>query len=92
MELENGQVIDAIKQVMVHCDTLMANYEMVSLRGALYTLGYNEAEANQIIRYVASKGFHYCVDPMIGEVGSKPSYNVCHWGPDQLKSRLQFIS
>ena len=103
--MTEDQVTEAIKQVKVQCDLLMATYEPVSMRGALYSLGYSEDDADTVIRYVADHGFDYCLDPMIaathydpnnsqaidGMVTDRPSRDACHWGPDQLKSRLNFI-
>lgn len=92
--LTQDQINESIEQVKVHCDLLMPNYEMVSLRSALYTLGYTESDADQIIRYCAEKGFCYCIDPIIATKSYpdfKPEFpqaSVCYWGPDQLKSRL----
>lgn len=92
------QVKDAVEQVKVHCDLLMENYELVSLRGALYTLGYNEEQADEVILTCAEQGFSYCIDPLIHvkdpdnpKKTTRVEYSVCHWGPDQLQSRLAFI-
>jgi len=97
-ELNQDQIYDAINQVKVHCDILMEGYQPAFLRGILYELGYDEHEADQVIRFCAAKGFTNCIDPMIavsnveGIDGPKyPSADVCHWGPDQLKSRLQCL-
>ncbi|MFI5405097.1 MAG: hypothetical protein ACHQ1D_01150 [Nitrososphaerales archaeon] len=86
-----------LREVMELCDSLMENYEMISLRKALMKYqGLSRDKADEIIRYVAEQGFSYCLDPIIettmvgGEtVREAPSYDVCFWGPDQLKSRLR---
>ena len=98
--LTEAQISEAIEQVKTHCDGLQEDYTPVSMRSALYDLGY-EADADQIIRYVASAGFDYCLDPMITSerwdmqyeklVKVRPSEDVCYWGPDQLKSRLNSL-
>jgi hypothetical protein len=97
-ELTEDQVIEAVHQVMVTCDLKMADYEAVSLRSALAECGYRGEQAQQVINHVAAGGFDYCLDPSIPMTGhhdaqgEKPSYEVCYWGPDQLKSRLQCLS
>lgn len=96
--LNDAQVKEAVLQVKVHCDILQERYEPVSLRSALNTLGYESEDTQQVIEYVASRGFTYCLDHTIkcsegGGSSNKiyPSSDVCYWGPDQLKSRLEFI-
>lgn len=85
-------ILEALRQVEVHCELLMADYTMVSLRGALYTLGYETSQANEVIRYCAEHGFDYCVDPLIpGRDGRRVDQSVCQWGPDQLASRICHI-
>lgn len=105
MTLTTQEVADAIAQVIAHCDILQETYEPVSLRGALYTLGYEEDQADQVITDCAERGFDYCNDPMIiathyspndpravnGMVTDRPSADACYWGPDQLKSRLECL-
>lgn len=95
--MTEDQVKDAIRQVKVHCDLLMSNYDLVSMRGALYTLGFSTDEANAVIDYCADKGFTYCLDPSIQSYSGVedkhfyPPEDACHWGPDQLKSRLECL-
>jgi hypothetical protein len=98
--MTSEQIREAVEQVKVSCDLKMENYEMVSMRGALYELGYTEDDAQQVIEYVASRGFDYCLDPTIGSNShftnetkqlQYPTADVCYWGPDQLKSRLNCI-
>lgn len=93
--LNDDQIKEAITQVKVHCDILQERYEPVSLRSALNSLGYESEDTQQVIEYVASRGFTYCLDHTIkcsSGVGDTPdeypSSDVCYWGPDQLKSRL----
>lgn len=92
--MTEDQIQDAVRQVRVHCDLLMENYEMVSMRSALYTLGFDPDEADEVIQYCADHGFSYCLDPMIPAksypdfIEEYPVASVCYWGPDQLKSRL----
>lgn len=105
IKMTNLQIRGAIEQVKVHCDLLMENYESVSMRGALYTLGFTTEEADEVIRYCSERGFKYCLDPMIAAthfdpnnpravnnmITDRPSAQACYWGPDQLKSRLQSL-
>jgi hypothetical protein len=90
---------DAIRQMIVHCDLKMEQgYEPLSARSALYELGFTSTQALQVLEAIAAGGFDYCLDPSITMTGhheaqgEKPSYEVCYWGPDQLKSRLLCLS
>lgn len=91
--LSDAQVLEAIEQVRAHCDLLMGNYESVSMRGALYVLGFQEHEADQVIAHCAAHGFDYCLDPGTAHSrsGTRPPAYACYWGPDQLKSRLDSL-
>jgi hypothetical protein len=99
------QVNEAIEQMKIQCDLKMANYELVSARGTLYELGYNREDTDQVISAIYEGGFTYCLDPELpathydpdnpkaikGMVTDYASADACHWGPDQLKSRLEFL-
>lgn len=91
------QIIGAINQMLVSCELKMVNYESVSARGLLYELGF-EADADEIIEFIADGGFYYCLDPSIPSThftAPNPEYpdpDVCYWGPDQLASRLRCLS
>jgi len=104
--LTDEQVREAISQMKSHCRLLVEGYkagtreyEMLSARGVLYTLGFDEAAADQVLEAIAKAGFDYCLDSKIacssGVGGSsektRPSQDVCIWGVDQLESRLAFI-
>jgi hypothetical protein len=99
--LDEAQINEAIDQVRIDCKILTeTDYHVVSMRGELYKLGYNSEQAEEVLQYVASKGFDYCLDPSIGsdshflsEKGKKefPNESVCYWGPDQLESRLRSL-
>jgi hypothetical protein len=89
---------DAIAQMVVQCDLKMATYEACSARGVLYELGFSEEETGQVLRAIAARGFDYCLDSQIecsagggDRARRRPTQDVCYWGPDQLKSRLQFV-
>lgn len=100
--LSNAEVAEAIEQMKVQCDLKYQPehgvYEMVSARSCLYELGYEEA-AEQVIAAIAEAGFEYCLDAHIecsnGDPNkperSFPDWDVCYWGPDQLKSRLNAL-
>ena len=94
--LTEDQVNDAIRQLTVHCRLLMeqyeagvGEYEIVSARGVLYTLGFEESDTDQILEHIAAGGFSYCLDSQIGD---KPPRDACYWGADQLESRLRCLS
>lgn len=83
------QKVDAVKQMVSHCRLLMEqkDYEVVSARGVLYTLGFEEVE--EVLAFIAEGGFDYCLDEF---VGNYPPRSACYWGADQLESRLQCLS
>lgn len=89
------QVKEAVDQMKVHCDLKMADYEMVSARSALYELGYHGEQAEQVLKALFEGGFTYCLDPDYHRSPSQEpariSPDVCYWGPDQLKSRLNCV-
>lgn len=99
--LTPDQIREAVDKVKDLCDAKMDGYQMVSLRSALEELGYNTPDRNQVIRWVAYRGFTYCLDHIIlstwwdsnanKEVSEYPNWEVCYWGPDQLKSRLNSL-
>ena len=75
------------------------NYDPITLRSVLYLLGYEEDEAEEVLRAVAGGGFEYCLDPAI-ECNSgdhekpgriHPPHFECRWGPDQMRSRLDCV-
>jgi hypothetical protein len=72
-------------------------YEFVSVRSIALKLGHKKL-LPQILTAVADGGFDYCMDPDIPMTGAHeangeyPDPNVCYWGPDQLRSRLDSLS
>jgi hypothetical protein len=102
MPLTDDQVNEAIEQMKSHTrQSVEANkagvgeYEFMSARGVLYTLGYVD-DADQVLKVIADRGFDYCLDPHISSHPGDgepffPSADGCHWGADQLLSRLQCL-
>ena len=94
------QIKDGVRQLLSHATMLHEQYKqgtreytMISAREGLYTLGYNEDQADRIIDYIAAEGFSYCLDPRIpSKEYGRPAYSVCCWGADQLASRLYCVS
>jgi hypothetical protein len=96
--LTKAQVDEAIEQLKVQCDLKMADYESLSARSGLNELGYAADDVDQVINTIAERGFNYCLDSHVkcssGVAGGGeeyPSPDVCYWGPDQLKSRLNSL-
>ena len=90
--MNEAQIKEAIKQVEVDCELKLPNYEYVSLRSSLYSLGYGSEDAQAVIDYCASHGFNYCLDYTVKHSdGSYPPDFACSWGPDQLASRLRCV-
>lgn len=100
--MTDQQILEAIEQCKSHCEILEeTDYHSISLRGVLYTLGYTPNQADSVIRNVASRGFEYCLDPMIecnsGIPDDLPNTRIhpppfaTFWGPDQLRSRLNSL-
>lgn len=91
--LTEDEVHEAIAQMLTTCDLAMPEYRPLSARLVLSELGYS-AHVPQILRHIADGGFDYCLDstiPASGHNNDYPSQDVCYWGPDQLKSRLQCL-
>jgi hypothetical protein len=90
--------IEAIEQMKIHCDLLMRDYQPVSARSALRDLGYDGNNLLEVLQFIADGGFDYCLDHQIRMTGHHeargefPDRDVCYWGPDQLKSRLQCLT
>ena len=95
--LTEEQVHETIRQMIVKCDELMDGYQMVSARTAIRLVGMEE-HTDQLLRFIADGGFDYCLDHTIvmtghhEATGEKPNWQVCYWGPDQLKSRLSCLN
>jgi len=69
----------------------VAEYQSVTARGVLYTLGF-EDDGDQILTAIGEAGFNYCLDRTVAtHDGEYPSQDVCWWGADQLESRLHMI-
>ena len=86
----------AIEHMKAVCDRKMQNYESVSARKILTDSGYSRDDTQQVLEAIAEAGFSYCLDSSIkcsdglgGE--TYPAQQVCIWGPDQLKSRLNSL-
>lgn len=99
MPLTDEQIREAIEQMKTHCDLHMAEYTPLSARSTLYALGY-QADADQVLQYIYDRGFTNCLDHRFlstfydgsSELRTEyPSEDVCYWGPDQLKSRLNSL-
>ena len=95
--LNDAEKQEAVNRVKSLCDQKMKGYQLLSMRSGLRELGYSFDQCDDVIQYVADRGFNYCLDPMIACKGitmkeaEHPIMDVCYWGPDQLKSRLEFI-
>jgi hypothetical protein len=95
------QVRGAIEQVKAHCKLLedQENYEAVSVRGILRTLGYGCDQITQVLAYIAEHGFSYCLDHEVlshwydGNTKREeyPDWQVCYWDPSQIRSRLNAL-
>lgn len=105
MPLTIKQVNEAIAQMISYCKdseerTEIDGYEFQSARSLLYTLGYTSEDAEKVLKALYDGGFTYCLDPDYHEspssshkdtLGDRISEQVCYWGVDQLRSRLEFI-
>jgi hypothetical protein len=100
--MTKDQIREAIEQMKSHCrlQEEIGDYDSISARGTLYTLGYTEDQANEVLQTLFDGGFTYCLDPDFhkspsdqheGMMGTRISAGVCHWGPDQLRSRLECV-
>lgn len=102
--MTEDQVNEAIEQMQIHTRNSVelykqgrGDYETMSARSVLRTLGYNTADTLTVLQAIAARGFDYCLDaeiPMTGHHearGEHPDWKVCYWGADQLLSRLQSL-
>jgi hypothetical protein len=99
--MSDPEIVEAITKVKALCDEHYADgYRMISMRSGLIEAGYSrDDQISAVLEYVAARGFEYCLDHTIecssgatGKPRSRPSRDVCWWGPDQLKSRLDCLS
>ena len=99
--MSDPEILDVIEKVKRICEEYYADgYRPISMRSGLIAAGYDWHDAiTSVLEYVASHGFEYCLDHTIecssgttGKPRSRPSQDVCWWGPDQLKSRLDCLS
>ena len=93
--LNEDQLKEAVGQMIIHCRNLMA-FEpgaQASAREILVELGYDGEELENVLRWIASRGFRYCLDTTIQhqQQSEGPSYWACVWSIDQLESRLQCV-
>lgn len=89
--MTTDQLTDAAQQLRSFCRLRIeaGDYDAVSARGALYTLGYDEEQADAVLAALYASGFTYCLDPSLpGPSGERPPSFACHWSPDQLESRV----
>lgn len=92
------EIKEAIEGIKKRCDAKMPKYEMCSARSVLYELGYNNKDTEQVLTWIYDSGFTYCLDHHfkctsgLGDGRMEyPVSDVCFWGPDQLKSRLECV-
>jgi len=97
--MSDPEIVDAITKVKALCDEHYADgYRAISMRSGLVEAGYSGEQIAPVLEYVASHGFEYCLDHTIEcssgteKPRSRPDQDVCWWGPDQLKSRLDCLS
>jgi hypothetical protein len=95
--MTKDQKLEAIEQMKSHCELILeGDWEMLSARGCLYTLGFHGEDADEVIELIRLGGFTNCLDPSVyiaQESGKTmlPNEDACYWGPDQLLSRLQCL-
>jgi hypothetical protein len=102
-KMTDSQVNEAIEQMKSHTRHSVelnkrgiGEYEFMSARGVLHTLGYDGEDVDQVLKAIAARGFDYCLDPHISSHPGDgdpfyPSADGCHWGADQLLSRLNSL-
>jgi hypothetical protein len=96
--MDEAQINEAIEQMKTHCELKMVNYEPISARSCLYELGYHGEDTEQVLQRIYDGGFTVCLDSHFKSQGVYPDFtpeypspDVCYWGPDQLKSRLDSL-
>jgi hypothetical protein len=71
-------------------------YKMGSVRSIAHDLSIPDDRLEAVLMACVDGGFSYCLDETIATKDrdgkwSKPSWRVCYWGPDQLRSRLDCV-
>jgi len=98
---DDSPVLAALKAIRAEAHRLEQpgmGYPAVSVRSLARKLGYAELLPS-ILEACASNGFTYCLDSTIEATSysggeekiGRPSQEVCYWGPDQLRSRLDCV-
>jgi len=97
--IDRPGVLDALRAIRAEAHRLEQpgmGYPMVSVRSLATQLGYGEL-LSDIIEACVDGGFDYCLDrtvPAKSDPDFKltyPSQDVCYFGPDQLRSRLDCV-
>jgi hypothetical protein len=92
--MTTDQIHEAMGKMISHCRKLEEGpgYPNVSARGVLATLGYTQEDQDEVIKALHEGGFNYCLDPMFPSNGEPTPAFACAWGPDQLRSRLDWVA
>lgn len=93
MSMTDTQLREAVGKVVEYLAPLVSDYSrMYSVRGVLVLLKYEPEQIEEIIPYIAARGFGYCMDQSVPHDGVFPSWGACQWNPDQLHSRVRFVA
>lgn len=102
--MTGAEIREVIEAMIRTCGALIERnkageirYPFVSARNLIIEVG---RDPDEVLPCIAQAGFDYCLDSAIpcstgvgGDAGRKerPSQDVCYWGADQMKSRLDAI-
>ena len=94
---DNDPVLHALKAIRAEAHRLEESpgYHFESVRSLAERLGFGHM-LEEILYVCASNGFSYCLDRTIASHGPDgprefPPQDVCFWGADQLRSRLDCV-
>jgi hypothetical protein len=85
-----GEAVSQVRSYLQNQNELNPrDWQLESVRGILYKLGYHGTDADQVVHAMFEAGFTYCIDPHYPtKDGTRVTEDACHWAPDQLLSRI----
>lgn len=94
----DAEVLEALSRIRAEAQRIeqAGDWRYVSVRSLACELGFSEL-VPLILAECVERGFSYCLDHTVSSLDGVtkerifPSEEVCYWGPDQLRSRLDWV-